>query len=129
MKKIITLILGMIMCISFSACSDKEEDTIKLTEAQNTVCAEVDEFIKECANEDAEFSREISKKDGKLLYIATLDLEDKWTIEPKLFADVVAPTAEDMLAKENMYVVIYFSEYGEEEYRLIDSRLDPSILD
>jgi len=64
------------------------------------------------------------------VYIATIDyavsIDDS---NATTFQRYTMPALEDILHPEDIYVVLYLNENGNEVYRLFDSELDPSILD
>lgn len=126
MKKALSLLLALVLCLGLCACS------VKLTESQSVACKEADEMLlglAELADNNGVKSK-IKEIDGKIVYIGTIDyatsIDDS---NAKTFQSHVMPLLEKMLHPENIYVVLYLNENGQEIYRLIDSQLDPSILD
>lgn len=126
MKKLLALFLIVVLCLSLSACS------VTLTDKQTDVCSQADELIDSLAelvgNSVAE--SEVKKIDGELIYIATIDYQCEVDQSNAItFQDYVLPSLEKTLHAEDIYVVLYLNEFGEEKYRLIDSELNPEILD
>ena len=133
MKKFVALTLGLVMIVcAFTACG------AKLTSEQKAVCEEADVFFEdlteglndEVSTDNVDFSSKTQIKDGNALYIATLDFS--YEISEDLgysFQSYVVPVVEEILAEEDVYCVLYLNVDGEQLYRLIDSKLDPSVLD
>lgn len=126
MKKAVSLILVLVLCLGLCACS------VNLTESQSAACKQADELVAGLADlADNNGTKSKTKEiDGKIVYIATIDYAT--TIDDsnaKTFQSHVLPALEKTLHPENIYVVLYLSENGSEVYRLIDSQLDPSVLD
>ena len=126
MKKTLSLILVLVLCLSLCACS------VKLTDSQTAACEKADELISglaELADSNGTKSK-VEKIDGKIVYIATIDytvsIDDS---NATTFQSYAMPALEEILHPEDIYVVLYLNENGNEVYRLIDSELDPSILD
>jgi len=127
MKKIVSLLLVIVMAFSLVSCG--KEDSM-LTAGQKEVCKVADEFFEGWSKEfDYEFSKEIIKKEGKILYLATLDRSLSWEYEVDRFKNLeVQSGAEEILSKEDVYLVIYLSSNGDDESCFVDSKLDPEIF-
>ncbi len=125
MKKIVSLLLVSVFMLSLCACG------VSLTKEQENCCEEADELFSSMAKElDLEFDREIKKEDGNILYVVTLDFDGTLNdSNGRTFQQYVLPVAESILGEEDIYVVLYLNQNGEEAYRIIDSKLDPDILD
>lgn len=129
MKKIISLVCAVIFMFSLSACG------ISLTESQKNCCSEADEHFNSLAEDmDIKFDSKMDKKDGKILYVATLDFADRLTdgLDDDIanaFGQYTMPYAEKIFEGEDIYVVLYLNEKGHEVYRLIDSKLNSDFLD
>ena len=125
MKKLLTVLLAIMMCFSLVACG------ANLTDEQNEVCEEVDKMIGDFANEfDLDFKKEIKVKSDKVIYIATLDVEGGFSDEvATTIANSFMPIIESVLHEQDVYVVMYLNNDGEEEYRIIDSTLPSDIMD
>lgn len=125
MKKVISLFSLLLLVFSLFACSPQ------LSEAQKECCNKVDElFVSMAEDLDLKFDSKMDKKGGKILYVATLDFDGDLTdSNAKTFQQSVMPVAEKILGKEDIYFVLYLNENGQEVYRLIDSRLNPNLLD
>ena len=128
MKKFCCIFIVLAVIISLCGCVN-----VKLTETQETACNNVTDFFNDLVDyvsADLEFSHEIEKVSGNITYIATLNINGNFTEDNlNLFADSVMPRMEEILSKEDMYIVLYMNENGSEEYRIIDSKLDPKLLD
>ena len=128
MKKVYCIFVVLAIIISLCGCGN-----VKLTESQETACNNVTDFFNglvDYVSADLEFSHEIEKVSGNITYIATLNINGNFTEDNlNLFADSVMPRMEEILSKEDMYIVLYMNENGSEEYRIIDSKLDPNLLD
>ena len=124
MKKIISLLLVTVLMFLLCACG------VSLTKEQEKCCSEADELFTSMAEDlNLEFERETKKADGKILYVVTLDFDGELNdSNATTFQQYVMPVAEDILGKEDIFVILYLNEKGEEVYRLIDSKLDPDIL-
>lgn len=129
MKKIISLVCAVIFMLSLSACG------VSLTESQKKCCIEADDHFNSIAEDlDIKFDSKMDKKDGKILYVATLDFADRMIDgltddTANAFAQYTMPFAEKIFEGESIYVVLYLNEKGHETYRLIDSKLNPDDLD
>ena len=125
MKKIFSLLL--VIALMFSLCACK----VSLSDEQEQCCKSADELFSSMAESlNMKFESKTEKEDGKILYVVTLDFDgviDEGNATT--FQQHVMPIAEDILSQEDIYVVLYLSENGEEVYRIVDSKLDPSILD
>ncbi|MBE7021263.1 MAG: hypothetical protein E7411_07515 [Ruminococcaceae bacterium] len=125
MKKNILLLFVAILALFLCACSTS------LTEAKEKCCVEADKLFNSMADElNLSFERKMDKIDGKNLYVATLDFDGKLTdSNATTFQQYVMPVAEKILGEEDIYVVLYLNENGDEVYRLLDSKLDPDVFD
>ena len=127
LKKTISLILSVIiLATALTGCS------VRLTSEQKAACQEADELLEELAAlaDNNGMKSKTKKLDGKIVYIATIDFATSITVgNARTFKSHVMPVLENILHPEDIYVVLYLNENGEELYRLIDSQLDPSILD
>ncbi len=125
MRKNILLLFVVVLALFLCACSTS------LTEVQEKCCIEADELFNSMAEDlNLSFERKMDKIDGKNLYVATLDFDGELTdSNATTFQQYVMPAAEKILGEEDIYVVLYLNESGDEVYRLIDSKLDPDVLD
>lgn len=128
MKKIICLLLVFAAILSLCACGG-----VKLTDSQKEICDQTDEFFSSLADSvsaDLKFSSKITKASGKIIYNATLNLNGTYSDENlELFSDTVLPMVEKQLAPEDVYIVLYLQEKGDDAYRIVGSNLDPDVLD
>ena len=127
MKKILSVLMILVIAATMlTACS------VSLTDEQKETCEEMDATLSELAEvvESSKTTSEIKKVDGKLIYFGTIDygMEISDNIA-KTFGDYVMPLFEKELHDVDLYVVLNLNQKGEEVYRLVDSALDPSILD
>ena len=127
MKKKLVLLLSVVLVMSSLLCACGTS----LTDEQKDMCEKVDDFYSYMAtNLDMTYSSKIKKVDGYILHIGILNYDGDITDEnAQTFSDLAVPDAEKTLHKVDIYHVLYLNEYGENEYRIIDSQLDPNILD
>ncbi|MDO5477688.1 MAG: hypothetical protein Q4G23_00810 [Clostridia bacterium] len=124
MKKILCISIVAVICFLSVGCG------VMLTDEQNVACAETDEYFRDFANEfDLNFSKEITKKDGKILYIATLNIEGGFSegVADEIRNSIV-PLFKKKLNKQDIYLVVYLNNSGKVEYRIIDSKLPSDFL-
>lgn len=156
MKKAVSLILALVMCLSLCACgssqnagggaADSKAAEIAAAEAlaakQESACEEADRMLKETAELSAKnipttYESEVKVVDGKKLYVGTWDhpvTEVRGNVDGFLEGEIQAlriyiPTLETVFSDCEMYAVINVKMMGQEQCRLIDSRLDSSIAD
>ena len=126
MKKTLSLLLALVLCISLCACG-----SVNLSAEQKAVCEETDGFFAEMLADSVPGSTVTSTVkvvDGKLIYYCTLDIKGTFSAIES-FQALVMPVLESSFSENDMYVVLEIKEFGESEWRLIDSKLDPDILD
>lgn len=127
MKKVTFLILALVLCLSLCACS------VKLTESQQAAVEKEDRYfnlLNKGSNTNVLSSKtELKKIDGKIVYIATVDLYEITDLILYTFETMTMPDLQESLNPEDIYVVLYIKENGKEVYRMVDDKLDSSLLD
>lgn len=127
MKKATLLTLILALCLSLCACS------VKLTESQQAAVEKEDRFfnlLNKGSNTNVRSSKtELKKIDGKIVYIVTVDLYEITNLALYTFETRTMPDLQESLNPEDIYVVLYIKENGKEVYRMVDDKLDSSLLD
>lgn len=124
MKKAISLILALMMCLSLCACG------VSLTAEQKEACKNADGLMERISEIEpgSSYKSKVKSIGGETVYIGTLDIDGKFNAAAA-FQDAVMPALEGSFSKCDMFVVLYIKENGKDAYRIIDSGLDPDILD
>ena len=129
MKKALSLILALVMCLSLCACGG-------LTKEQKAACEEADAVLQKLCDSDVmqqlyklSYKSETKTVEGKTLYIATITFDKISTTMAKAFGETIMPDLQEVLNKEDIYVGIYLYEGDEAVYKLIDDNLDSNFLE
>lgn len=124
MKKVFSLLVALAMCLSLCACG------ASLTEEQKSACEKADGLLELISSDvpGSTYESRIKTIDGKTLYVGTLDVNGTFDAI-NAFQNSVMPVLEGTFSECGIDVVLYIKENGKDMYRIIDSGLDPSILD